>query len=68
MPLEFKARRSIALFGDKHGLLDAVAEHGFAAYLGQKAIRQPGPDPVADCGAGWDLHVEFGCLTPPFIC
>jgi AcrR family transcriptional regulator len=52
------------LFGDKHGLLDAVAEHGFATYLGQKAVRQPGPDPVADLRTGWDLHVEFGLSHP----
>jgi AcrR family transcriptional regulator len=48
------------LFGDKQGLLDAVAEHGFAAYLKEKSVRQPGQDPVEDLRTGWDLHVEFG--------
>jgi AcrR family transcriptional regulator len=52
------------LFGDKGGLLDAVAEHGFAAYLGEKEVREPGPDPVQDLRAGWDLHVGFGLANP----
>ena len=52
------------LFGDKQGLLDAVAEHGFAAYLKEKAIRKPGQDPVEDLRVGWDLHVEFGLFHP----
>ena len=48
------------LFGDKHGLLDAVAEYGFSTYLQEKQIRKPGQDPVEDLRTGWDLHVEFG--------
>jgi AcrR family transcriptional regulator len=52
------------LFGDKSGLVDAVAEHGFAAYLAEKEIRAPGPDPVTDLRAGWDLHVGFGLANP----
>jgi len=52
------------LFGDKHGLLDAVAEHGFTTYLKEKAIRKPGQDPVEDLRTGWDLHVEFGLSHP----
>ncbi|MEO7715757.1 MAG: TetR/AcrR family transcriptional regulator [Capsulimonas sp.] len=48
------------LFGDKNGLLDAVAEHGFQAYLREKSVRKPGQDPVEDLRFGWDLHVEFG--------
>ncbi|MFV8749568.1 TetR/AcrR family transcriptional regulator [Nannocystaceae bacterium ST9] len=52
------------LFGDKHGLLDAVAEHGFAAYLRDKSVRPAGPDPVEDLRVGWDLHVEFGLANP----
>ena len=54
------------LFGDKQGLLDAVAEHGFMAYLKEKTIRKSGLDPVEDLRTGWDLHVEFG-LTHPAI-
>jgi len=52
------------LFGDKRGLLDAVTEHGFMAYLKEKAIRKPGLDPVEDLRTGWDLHVEFGLSHP----
>src|SRR4051812_14085957 len=54
------------LFGDKAGLLDAVAEHGFAAYLATKQPpeRTPGADPVDSLRAGWDLHVGFGLANP----
>jgi AcrR family transcriptional regulator len=52
------------LFGDKGGLLDAVAEHGFATYLGEKQLREAGPDPVEDLRVGWDLHIEFGLAHP----
>jgi AcrR family transcriptional regulator len=52
------------LFGDKNGLLDAVAEHGFAKYLKQKEVRELGPDPVEDLRIGWDLHVDFGLANP----
>ncbi|WP_240741755.1 TetR/AcrR family transcriptional regulator [Deinococcus sp. KSM4-11] len=52
------------LFGDKRGLLDAVAEHGFATYLAQKEVRELGPDPVANLRAGWDQHVAFGLAQP----
>jgi AcrR family transcriptional regulator len=50
------------LFGDKMGLLDAVAEHGFQAYLTGKGVATT--DPVADLRAGWDLHVGFGLANP----
>jgi AcrR family transcriptional regulator len=52
------------LFGDKSGLLDALAEHGFATYLEGKQIRVAGPDPIEDLRAGWDLHVGFGLANP----
>jgi AcrR family transcriptional regulator len=52
------------LFGDKRGLLDAVAEHGLAAYIAEKASREPHPDPVQDLRDGWDLHVAFGLAHP----
>lgn len=52
------------LFGDKRGLLDAVADHGLAAYVAQKAQRQPHADPVQDLRRDWDMHVEF-CLAHP---
>ncbi len=52
------------LFGDKQGLLDAVATAGYAEYLAGKADRVPSGDPVADLRAGWDLHVGFGLANP----
>lgn len=48
------------LFGDKDGLLDAVAEHVFATYVAGKALVEVHGDPVADLRAGWDTHVGFG--------
>ena len=52
------------LFGDKQGLLDAVACHGFATYVADKTARVPTDDPVEDLRAGWDLHVELGLAHP----
>jgi AcrR family transcriptional regulator len=52
------------LFGDKNGLLDAVAEHGFATYLAQKPPVESHEDPVAGLRAGWDLHIGFGLANP----
>ena len=52
------------LFGDKQGLLDAVATYGFTTYLTSKTDLKPSADPVADLRAGWDLHVEFGLANP----
>jgi AcrR family transcriptional regulator len=52
------------LFGDKNGLLDAVAQHGLAAYVAEKALREPHPDPVQELRDGWDMHVEFGLANP----
>ena len=52
------------LFGDKRGLLDAVAQHGLADYVAGKAARAPHPDPVQELREGWDLHVAFGLAHP----
>ena len=52
------------LFGDKQGMLDAVAEHGLAAYFASKAERTPDPDPVEEMRHGWDHHVAFGLANP----
>jgi AcrR family transcriptional regulator len=54
------------LFGDKQGLLDAVASHGFASYLRTKAALAPSEDPVEDLRRGWDLHVGFGVENPAY--
>lgn len=52
------------IFGDKQGLLDAVAGHGFAGYLRSKAVLAQTDDPVEDLRRGWDLHVGFGVENP----
>jgi AcrR family transcriptional regulator len=52
------------IFGDKQGLLDAVAERGFAAYVGPKLHRRASGDPVEDLRSGWDLHLAFGLANP----
>ncbi|GAA3454502.1 TetR/AcrR family transcriptional regulator [Dactylosporangium matsuzakiense] len=51
-------------FGDKQGLLDAVAMHGFSSYLAGKGALAQTDDPVDDLRAGWDLHVGFGVANP----
>jgi AcrR family transcriptional regulator len=52
------------LFGDKQGLLDAVAAHGFTTYLNEKVDLKPSGDPVDDLRTGWNLNVEFGLAHP----
>jgi AcrR family transcriptional regulator len=52
------------LFGDKSGLLDAVAEHGFATYVARKPPVHATADPVESLRAGWELHVGFGLANP----
>ena len=52
------------LFGDKQGLLDAVAAHGFAGRLGEKNALEPTGDPVEDLRTGWNLNTEFGLANP----
>lgn len=52
------------LFGDKEGLLEAVAEYGFARFLATKHVDPDPRDPIEDLRAGWDLAVEFGLANP----
>ncbi|MDH7794596.1 MULTISPECIES: TetR/AcrR family transcriptional regulator [unclassified Beijerinckia] len=52
------------LFGDKRGLLDAVAEETFSNYVAGKAQRARDGDPVEDLRLGWDAHVAFGLANP----
>ncbi len=52
------------LFGDKGGLLNAVAEHGFADYVARKPPVGADGDPVQSLRAGWELHVGFGLANP----
>lgn len=52
------------LFGDKEGLLEAVAEHGFATFLAAKHVDPDPQDLIEDLRDGWDLAVEFGLANP----
>lgn len=52
------------LFGDKRGLLDAVAEQGLAQYIAEKKAHALRPDPIDDLRFGWDLNVSFGLAHP----
>lgn len=53
-------------FGDKDGLIDAVAEHVMATYVAAKAqtAAAESDDPVADLRAAWQAHIEFGLANP----
>jgi AcrR family transcriptional regulator len=48
------------LFGEKNGLLSAVAEYGYARFIAAKSPLQPTDDPVDDLRSAWSLAVEFG--------
>jgi AcrR family transcriptional regulator len=51
-------------FDDMDGLLEAVAEHGYATFLAAKHVDHDPQDPIEDLRAGWDLAVEFGLANP----
>ena len=57
------------LFGDKDGLLEAVAEHVMETYVTAKAAvvdaaAQAGVDPMQDLRDGWHSQIEFGLGNP----
>lgn len=52
------------LFGEKRGLLNAVAEHALATFVAKKAAVEPHPDPVQDLRDAWDSYVAFGLANP----
>lgn len=54
------------LFGDKQGLLDAVAAYGFEQYLAKKKAMATTDDPLQDLRRGWNNHIEFGLTYPAF--
>ncbi|MEU5219184.1 TetR/AcrR family transcriptional regulator [Streptomyces sp. NPDC020807] len=51
-------------FGDKQGLLTAVADIGFARFLEAKRRNPLTEDPVADLATAWDSHVAFALRNP----
>ncbi|OLT12366.1 hypothetical protein BJF78_03865 [Pseudonocardia sp. CNS-139] len=53
------------LFGDKRGLLEALASYGFEKYLAEKQSAHAATGgPLEDLRAGWDAHVAFGVGRP----
>jgi AcrR family transcriptional regulator len=57
------------LFGDKDGLLDAVAEHVMATFVSAKeavvaAASADNVDPLEDLRAGWETQIDFGVANP----
>ncbi|MEU7699070.1 TetR/AcrR family transcriptional regulator, partial [Streptomyces sp. NPDC039028] len=51
-------------FGDKQGLLTAVADVGFARFLAEKRRNPLTDDPVEDLRTAWDSHVAFALRNP----
>lgn len=57
------------LFGDKDGLLEAVAEHVMAAHVSAKTVREAAAvaadsDPLDDLRTSWRSQVDFGLANP----
>jgi len=57
------------LFGDKEGLLEAVAEHAMAGFVSAKAAvveaaEAQNVDPLDDLRAGWQTQIDFGLGNP----
>jgi len=57
------------LFGDKDGLLEAVAEHVMATHVAAKTEREraasaAGSDPLEDLRTSWAAQIDFGLTNP----
>lgn len=55
------------LFGDKDGLLDAVAEHVMTDFVAVKTAAvatTTDADPVEDLRQGWEMTIDFGVANP----
>lgn len=53
------------LFGDKDGLLEAVAEHGFATFLAAKHVDPDRGTPSRTCGTAGIWRSSSVWTTPP---
>lgn len=62
--LHIQAPTIYRIFGDKRGLLDQVALHGFSAHLATWTGWTPGADPIDSLRQGWDMHIDWGLLHP----
>jgi AcrR family transcriptional regulator len=52
------------IFGDKRGLLAALAQDRLARFVKEKEADAPHADPVEDLRNGWDRYVAFGLENP----
>ncbi|MBE7158150.1 MAG: TetR/AcrR family transcriptional regulator [Rhodospirillales bacterium] len=52
------------LFGDKDGLMNAVAEEVFKGYVASKSPSDPAGDVVQQLREGFDHYLEFGLAHP----
>lgn len=52
------------LFGDKDGLIEAVAEQVMAEHVTTKSAVAGSVDPVEALRRGWRLQIEFGLANP----
>lgn len=52
------------IFGDKEGLLAAVADCVWGEYLDSKRAAIPSADPLQDVRDGWDHHTAFALAHP----
>ena len=52
------------LFGDKDGLMAAVAEQVMTAFVAAKAQTAAEDDPVLELRLGWDDYIAFGLSHP----
>jgi AcrR family transcriptional regulator len=62
--LHIQAPTIYRIFGDKQGLLDQVALHGFSEHLATWTGWTPGADPIDSLRQGWDMHIDWGLLHP----
>ncbi|QMU98681.1 TetR/AcrR family transcriptional regulator [Microbacterium esteraromaticum] len=51
-------------FGDKDGLLAAVADRVWGEYLSSKRAAESSADPLDDLRSGWDNHTAFALRHP----
>lgn len=62
--LHIQAPTIYRIFGDKQGLLDQVALHGFSAHLATWTGWTPGADPIESLRQGWEMHIDWGLMHP----
>lgn len=54
-------------YGDKEGLLRAVAESELQAFFGRKQRMKPSDDPLRDVKRGWDDWIAFAIEQPDLV-